>query len=306
MIFDSVTQLIGRTPLVRLGAMNDTKATILLKLESMNPFSSVKDRIGLAMIDDAERRGLLKPGSVIVEPTSGNTGIALAAVAASRGYRIILTMPDTMSAERRAVLKAYGAELVLTEGAKGMRGAIDKAAELARATPNSFMPMQFENQANPAVHKRTTAVEIWDDTGGSVDIFVAGVGTGGTLGGTGAALKERKPGLRLVAVEPDDSPVLSGGKAASHRIQGIGAGFVPPILDTSLIDEILTVKHQDAGETARRLSREEAILSGISSGANVWAALKLARRPENAGSTIVTIVCDTGERYLSTWLWEDA
>lgn len=306
MIYDSVTQLIGRTPLVRLGAMNDTKATILLKLESMNPFSSVKDRIGLAMIDDAERRGLLKPGSVIVEPTSGNTGIALAAVAASRGYRIILTMPDTMSAERRAVLKAYGAELVLTEGAKGMRGAIDKAAELARATPNSFMPMQFENQANPAVHKRTTAVEIWDDTGGSVDIFVAGVGTGGTLGGTGAALKERKPGLRLVAVEPDDSPVLSGGKAASHRIQGIGAGFVPPILDTSLIDEILTVKHQDAGETARRLSREEAILSGISSGANVWAALKLARRPENAGSTIVTIVCDTGERYLSTWLWEDA
>ncbi|MBP7263108.1 MAG: cysteine synthase A [Spirochaetia bacterium] len=306
MIFDSVTQLIGRTPLVRLGAMNDTKATILLKLESMNPFSSVKDRIGLAMIDDAERRGLLKPGSVIVEPTSGNTGIALAAVAASRGYRIILTMPDTMSAERRAVLKAYGAELVLTEGAKGMRGAIDKAAELARATPNSFMPMQFENHANPAVHKRTTAVEIWDDTGGSVDIFVAGVGTGGTLGGTGAALKERKPGLRLVAVEPDDSPVLSGGKAASHRIQGIGAGFVPPILDTSLIDEILTVKHQDAGETARRLSREEAILSGISSGANVWAALKLARRPENAGSTIVTIVCDTGERYLSTWLWEDA
>jgi len=215
-------------------------------------------------------------------------------------------MPDTMSAERRAVLKAYGAELVLTEGAKGMRGAIDKAAELARATPNSFMPMQFENHANPAVHKRTTAVEIWDDTGGSVDIFVAGVGTGGTLGGTGAALKERKPGLRLVAVEPDDSPVLSGGKAASHRIQGIGAGFVPPILDTSLIDEILTVKHQDAGETARRLSREEAILSGISSGANVWAALKLARRPENAGSTIVTIVCDTGERYLSTWLWEDA
>lgn len=306
MIFDSVTQLIGRTPLVRLGAMNDTKATILLKLESMNPFSSVKDRIGLAMIDDAERRGLLKPGSVIVEPTSGNTGIALAAVAASRGYRIILTMPDTMSAERRAVLKAYGAELALTEGAKGMRGAIDKAAELARATPNSFMPMQFENHANPAVHKRTTAVEIWDDTGGSVDIFVAGVGTGGTLGGTGAALKERKPGLRLVAVEPDDSPVLSGGKAASHRIQGIGAGFVPPILDTSLIDEILTVKHQDAGETARRLSREEAILSGISSGANVWAALKLARRPENAGSTIVTIVCDTGERYLSTWLWEDA
>lgn len=303
-IYENITSLIGNTPLVRLSRMNDTRAQVLVKLEALNPFSSVKDRIGLAMIEDAEARGLLGPGSVIVEPTSGNTGIALAAVAAAKGYRVILTMPDTMSVERRKLLAAYGAQLVLTEGAKGMKGAIAKAEEIRAGTPGAFMPMQFANPANPAVHRRTTAEEIWRDADGKVDAFVAGVGTGGTITGVGSALKAKKPGIRVVAVEPADSPVLSGGSPGPHKIQGIGAGFVPDALDRSVIDEVVKARHEDAGETARRLAREEAILCGISSGANVWAALELARRPEFAGKTIVTVVCDTGERYLSTWLFE--
>lgn len=306
MIYDDITRLIGRTPLVRLGRMNDTKATILLKMESLNPFSSVKDRIGLAMIEDAERRGLLKPGATIVEPTSGNTGIALAAVAAARGYKVILTMPETMSVERRKLLAAYGAELRLTEGAKGMKGAIAAAQELVAATPGAFMPMQFSNPANPEVHRRTTAQEIWDDTDGKVDALVAGVGTGGTLSGVGGFFKEKKPEFKVVAVEPADSPVISGGQPGPHKIQGIGAGFIPQNLDAGLVDEVIRAKHEDAGATARRLASEEAVLAGISAGANVWAALELARRPEWAGKTIVTIICDTGERYLSTWLWEQA
>ncbi len=304
MMHDSITGLIGRTPLVKLGRMNGTKATVALKMESLNPFSSVKDRIGLAMIEAAERSGALKPGGMIIEPTSGNTGIALAAIGAARGYKVLLTMPDTMSAERRKLLAAYGAELVLTEGAKGMNGAIAKARELLATTPGAFMPMQFSNEANPAVHRTTTAEEIWSDTEGAVDIFVAGVGTGGTLTGVGSALKARKPSVRVVAVEPADSPVLSGGAPGPHKIQGIGAGFVPDVLDRSIIDEILPARHEDAGRTARSLAREEAILVGISAGANVWAALELAKRPENAGKLIVTVACDTGERYLSTWLWD--
>ena len=303
-IHDGITSTIGNTPLVRLGRLNDTGATILLKLESMNPFSSVKDRIGLAMIEDAEARGLLKPGSVIVEPTSGNTGIALAAVAAAKGYPIILTMPDTMSVERRKLLAVYGAQLVLTEGAKGMKGAIAKAEEIRAGTPGAFMPMQFANPANPAVHRRTTAQEIWRDTDGRVDAFVSGVGTGGTLTGVGAILKERNPAIALVAVEPADSPVLSGGAPGPHKIQGIGAGFVPEVLDRSLIGEIIKVRHEEAGAVGRRLAKEEGILGGISAGANVWAALELARRPGWEGKTVVTVICDTGERYLSTWLFE--
>lgn len=304
MIYDDITRLIGRTPLVRLGRMNDTKATILLKMESLNPFSSVKDRIGLAMIEDAERRGQIKPGATIVEPTSGNTGIALAAVAAARGYKVVLTMPETMSVERRKLLAAYGAELRLTEGAKGMKGAIAAAEELVAATPGAFMPMQFSNPANPEVHRRTTAQEIWDDTEGKVDALVAGVGTGGTLSGVGGFFKEKKPEFKAIAVEPVDSPVISGGQPGPHKIQGIGAGFIPRNLDAGIVDEVIRTKHEDAGATARRMAKEEAILAGISAGANVWAALELARRPEWAGKTIVTIICDTGERYLSTWLWE--
>lgn len=306
MIYDDITQLIGRTPLVRLGRMNDTRATVLLKMESLNPFSSVKDRIGLAMIEDAERRGLLKPGATIVEPTSGNTGIALAAVAAARGYKVVLTMPETMSVERRKLLLAYGAELRLTEGAKGMKGAIAAAEELVAATPGAFMPMQFSNPANPAVHRRTTAEEIWADTEGKVDALVAGVGTGGTLSGVGGFFKEKNPDFKVVAVEPVDSPVISGGQPGPHKIQGIGAGFLPQNLDAGLVDEVIRAGHEEAGATARKLAREEAILAGISAGANVWAALELARRPEWAGKTIVTVICDTGERYLSTWLWEQA
>lgn len=306
MIYDDITRLIGRTPLVRLGRMNDTKATILLKMESLNPFSSVKDRIGLAMIEDAERRGLLKPGATIVEPTSGNTGIALAAVAAARGYKVVLTMPETMSIERRKLLAAYGAELRLTEGAKGMKGAIAAAEELVSSTPGAFMPMQFSNPANPEVHRRTTAQEIWDDTDGKLDALVAGVGTGGTLSGVGGFFKEKNPGFKVVAVEPVDSPVISGGQPGPHKIQGIGAGFIPQNLEPGLVDEVIRAKHEDAGATARRLAKEEAVLAGISAGANVWAALELARRPEWAGKTIVTVICDTGERYLSTWLWEQA
>ncbi len=307
-IIDSMTDLVGGTPLVRLARLSEgTGATILAKLETGNPAGSVKDRIGLAMIEAAEAEGLITAGaSVIVEPTSGNTGIALAFVAAARGYRCILTMPESMSMERRALLKAYGAELVLTPATEGMRGAIARAEEIAADTPGAFIPQQFENPANPAVHARTTAEEIWADTGGEVDIFVAGVGTGGSITGVGHVLKERRPAVRIVAVEPVDSPVLSGGEPSPHRIQGIGAGFVPAVLDTGVYDEIIQATAEDAFAVARRLARDEGLLAGISSGANVWAALQLARRPGNEGKVIVTIICDSGERYLSTALFADA
>lgn len=306
-IADSITDLIGRTPLVRLHIGDDTGATVLGKLESFNPAGSVKDRIGLAMIEAAEADGILTPGkSVIIEPTSGNTGIALAFVAAAKGYRCILTMPETMSLERRSLLAAYGAELVLTPGPEGMRGAIARAEELASATPDSFLPQQFQNPANPEVHRRTTASEIWDDTAGNVDILVAGVGTGGSITGIGETLRERRPGFRAIAVEPTDSPVLSGGQPGPHKIQGIGAGFVPGVLNTEVYDEVITCRVDDAYATSRRLAREEGLLVGISAGANVWAALQVARRPESAGKVIVTILCDTGERYLSTPLFSEA
>ena len=304
---EKITDLVGNTPLVRIRAAGEGpgKALVLAKLESRNPWSSVKDRIGLAMIEAAERSGELKSGSVIVEPTSGNTGVALAAVAASKGYRIILTMPETMSVERRKLLAAFGAELVLTEGAKGMKGAIAKAEEIKAATPGAFMPMQFANPANPEVHERTTAEEIWSDTDGKVDAVVAGVGTGGTISGLAAALKAKKPGLKAIAVEPLDSPVLSGGAPGPHKIQGIGAGFVPENFKRGLVDEILKARHEDSGAVARRLARTEGILVGISSGAALWAALELAKRPEYAGKTIVVLLPDSGERYLSTWLFEE-
>jgi cysteine synthase A len=302
---ERITDLIGNTPLVKIRALGpDSKAILLGKLESFNPFSSVKDRIGLAMIEDAEKRGALKPGAVIVEPTSGNTGIALAAVAASKGYKIILTMPETFSIERRKLLAAYGAELVLTEGAKGMKGAIAKAEEIVAATPGAFMPMQFDNPANPEIHRRTTAEEIWRDTDGKIDIVVGGVGTGGTITGVSEALKKKKPGLKAVAVEPADSPIISAGKAGPHKIQGIGAGFVPKVFKREAVDEVITVKHEDAGAVARKLAKEEGILVGISSGAALWAAIEVAKRPENANLTIVAILPDTGERYLSTWLFD--
>ena len=303
----TITDLIGNTPLVQIRSPGSAPGvTLLAKLESFNPFSSVKDRIGLAMIEDAERRGMLKPGSsIIVEPTSGNTGIALAAVAAAKGYRIILTMPDTMSIERRKLLAAYGAELILTEGAKGMKGAIAKAEEIAASTPGAFVPMQFNNPANPRVHRETTAEEIWRDTDGRVDIVVAGVGTGGTITGIASALKPRKSSFLAIAVEPEASPVLSGGQPGPHKIQGIGAGFVPAVYDPSLIDEIIRVNHDDAGTTARELAKKEGILVGISSGAALWAARLVASRPSSAGKTIVVILPDTGERYLSTWLFEE-
>jgi cysteine synthase A len=302
---ERITDLIGNTPLVKIKALgSDSKVTLLAKLESFNPFSSVKDRIGLAMIEDAEKKGLLKPGSVIIEPTSGNTGIALAAVAAAKGYRIILTMPETFSIERRKLLAAYGAELVLTEGPKGMKGAIAKAEELAAATPGSFIPMQFDNPANPEVHRRTTAEEIWRDTEGKVDIVVAGVGTGGTITGVSEALKKKKPSLKSFAIEPADSPVISEGRSGPHKIQGIGPGFVPKVFNRAAVDEVITVKHEDAGSTARKLAKEEGILVGISSGAALWAAIQIANRPESVGKTIVVVLPDTGERYLSTWLFE--
>ncbi|MDX9820982.1 MAG: cysteine synthase A [Syntrophales bacterium] len=304
-IFADVTKTVGNTPLVRINKLGEgAKATILAKLDFFNPLSSVKDRIGVAMIEAAERDGLLSKDSVVVEPTSGNTGIALAFVCAAKGYRLVLTMPDTMSVERRQLLKILGAELVLTEGAKGMKGAIEKAEEIVRTTAKSFMPQQFKNPANPEIHRRTTAEEIWRDTDGSVDVFVAGVGTGGTVTGVGEVLKQRKPSVKIVAVEPVDSPVLSGGKPGPHKIQGIGAGFVPEILNRGVIDEIIQVRHEDAGNTARALASREGILAGISSGANLWAALKVAGRPESEGKTIVAFICDTGERYLSTWLFQ--
>jgi cysteine synthase A len=305
-IADNLTDLIGNTPLLRLRRISQgTEADLVVKLESFNPGGSIKDRIGWNMILRAEEQGLLKPGSVIIEPTSGNTGIALGFLAASRGYRLILTMPETMSVERRSLLKAYGAELVLTSGALGMNGAVQKAEELAGEIAGSFMPQQFENPANPEIHRLTTAEEIWRDTGGEVDIVVGGVGTGGTITGIAQALKERKPGLKLVAVEPADSPVLSGGKPGPHKIQGIGAGFIPKVLELALVDEIIRVSNQDAFETGRRLAREEGLLAGISSGAAVFAALELARRQENQGKLIVAILPDTGERYLSTPMFQD-
>ena len=307
-VYRKITDLIGGTPLLELTnyeKANELNAKIYAKLEYFNPAGSVKDRIAKAMLDDAEEKGLLKPGAVIIEPTSGNTGIGLASVAASRGYKVILTMPETMSVERRNLLKAYGAELVLTEGAKGMPGAIAKAKELAEQTPNSYIPSQFTNPANPAVHLKTTGPEIWADTDGKVDIFVAGVGTGGTLSGVGAYLKSQNPNVKVVAVEPATSPVLSGGKAGPHKIQGIGAGFVPDTLNTDIYDEILPVQNEDAFATGRALARSEGVLVGISSGAAVFAAAQLAKRPENAGKVIVALLPDTGERYLSTPMFAD-
>ncbi|QXP84154.1 cysteine synthase A [Methylococcus sp. Mc7] len=305
-IANSVTDLIGNTPLVRIRRLSaGCGAEVVAKLEFFNPAHSVKDRIGAAMIDAAEQAGLIGPDTVIVEPTSGNTGIALAMVCAARGYRCVLTMPETMSKERRMLLRAYGAELILTPGPEGMGGAIRKAEELAASDPKYFMPQQFKNAANPEIHRKTTAEEIWRDTDGKVDIVVAGVGTGGTVTGIGEVLKSRKPTLQCVAVEPDASPVLSGGEKGPHPIQGIGAGFVPPILNTSIYDEVIRVKSDDAFEFARRAAREEGLLVGISSGAALWAALELARRPENAGKLIVTIIPSFGERYLSTALFAD-
>lgn len=307
-IYTSADQLIGKTPLLELTNIEkeeSLEATILGKLEYFNPAGSVKDRIAKSMIDDAEAKGLLKPGSVLIEPTSGNTGIGLASVAAARGYRIIIVMPETMSVERRQLMKAYGAELVLTEGTKGMKGAIAKAEELAKEIPNAFIPGQFVNPANPAVHKATTGPEIWADTDGKVDIFVAGVGTGGTITGVGEYLKEQNPAVKVVAVEPAGSPVLSKGTAGSHKIQGIGAGFVPEVLNTDVYDEIIAVENEDAFAAGKLVGRREGVLVGISSGAAVWAAIQLAKRPENKGKTIVALLPDTGDRYLSTPLFAD-
>lgn len=304
-IFSDITQTIGNTPLVRINKLTkELKATVLVKLESFNPLSSVKDRIGLAMIDAAEKDGILNRDSVIIEPTSGNTGLALAFVCAVKGYRVILTMPDTMSMERRHLLNILGAELVLTEGSRGMKGAVDKANELGESIKNSFIPQQFDNPANPEIHRNTTAEEIWRDTDGKVDFFISGIGTGGTITGVGEILKVRRPSVRIIGLEPVDSPVLSGGKPGSHKIQGIGAGFVPEILNRAVIDEIMQVSHKVSGEMAQRLAREEGILVGISSGAAMWAAIEVAKRKDAEGKIVVAILPDTGERYLSTWLFQ--
>jgi cysteine synthase A len=305
-IADDITELIGNTPLVRLGRIGrGLPAEVVAKLEFFNPLSSVKDRIGLSMIEAAEKAGRIDRDTVIVEPTSGNTGIALAFVCAARGLKLILAMPDTMSLERRQLLRFLGAELVLTPGSEGMKGAIRKAEEILAGKKNGYMPLQFANPANPEVHRRTTALEIWNDTDGKVDIFVAGVGTGGTITGVADVIKKKKPGFRAVAVEPAGSPVISGGEPGKHKIQGIGAGFVPQVLQRDLLDEVITVQDEEAGRMARRLAAEEGILAGISSGANVHAAVKVASRPENKGKMVVTVICDTGERYLSTWLFQD-
>ena len=307
-IYTSADQLIGHTPLLELSHLEQAEkleARVIGKLEYFNPAGSVKDRIAKAMIDDAEERGVLKPGSVIIEPTSGNTGIGLASVAAAKGYRVIIVMPETMSVERRQMMKAYGAEMVLTEGAKGMKGAIARAEELAREIPGGFIPGQFVNPANPAIHRATTGPEIWEDTDGKIDIFVSGVGTGGTLTGAGSYLKEKNPAVKVVAVEPASSPVLSQGRAGSHKIQGIGAGFVPEVLDTAVYDEVIPVEDADAFAVGKRVGRLEGVLVGISSGAAVWAAIQLAKRPENKGKTIVALLPDTGDRYLSTALFAD-
>lgn len=305
-IYSDVTEVVGKTPLVRLNRVTDgAGATVLAKLEFYNPGSSVKDRIGVAIIDAAEASGELQPGGTIVEGTSGNTGIALALVGAARGYKVILTMPETMSKERRVLLRAFGAEIVLTAGADGMRGAVEKAQEIVANTENSVWAKQFANPANPEVHRATTAEEIWADTDGGVDIFIAGIGTGGTITGVGQVLKQRKPGVQIIAVEPVDSPILNGGKPGPHKIQGIGANFVPEVLDTTVYDEVIDVSFDDSIDLAKRLAAEEGILAGISSGAVIWAAREVAKRPENAGKTIVAIVADTGERYISTPLWAD-
>lgn len=306
-IAKNLTDLIGNTPLLELSNFNkihNLEAAIIGKLEFCNPAGSVKDRIGLAMIENAEKQGLLNKDTVIIEPTSGNTGIALAFVAAAKGYRLIIALPETFSIERRNLMKALGAELILTPGSEGMKGAIRRATELAEATPNSFLPMQFKNPANPEIHRKTTAEEIWNDTDGDVEIFVAGVGTGGTITGVGEILKSRKPGVQIIAVEPTDSPILSGGNPGPHKIQGIGAGFIPDVLNTKIYDEVITVTNAQAIQTSRELSRTEGLLVGISAGANVYAALQVAKRPENKGKKIVTILCDTGERYLSTLLYQ--
>ncbi|MBN1869035.1 MAG: cysteine synthase A [Candidatus Omnitrophica bacterium] len=305
-VYEDITKTVGNTPLVKINRMaGGSKAAVLAKLEFFNPLSSVKDRVGIAMIEAAEKAGALKKDSVIIEPTSGNMGIALAFVCAARGYQLVLTMPDTMSLERRKLLKILGVELVLTEGAKGMKGAIEKAEELAKSAKNSFMPQQFKNPANPEIHRRTTAEEIWKDTDGAVDIFIAGVGTGGTITGVGEALKKRKPGVKVIAVEPMESQVLAGKAPGPHKIQGIGAGFIPDVLNRDLIDEIIPVSQADAGVTARRAAKEEGIFAGISSGAALWAALQAAQRAESRGKTIVVVLPDTGERYLSGWLFEE-
>ncbi|HEV7957192.1 MAG: cysteine synthase [Microbacteriaceae bacterium] len=304
-IYSDVTELVGRTPLVRINRLAEgIDATVLAKLEFYNPAGSVKDRIGVAIIDAAEKSGELKPGGTIVEGTSGNTGIALAMAGAARGYKVIMTMPETMSKERRGILRAFGAEIVLTPGADGMRGAVDAAKQIVADTPNSIWAKQFENEANPQIHRETTAEEVWEDTDGGVDIFVAGIGTGGTITGVGQVLKQRKPGVQIIGVEPIDSPILTGGKPGPHKIQGIGANFVPEILDTTVYDEIVDVTLEDSLVFARRLATDEGIFAGISSGAIIWAALHIAKRPENAGKTVVAIVCDTGERYLSSILFE--